>query len=177
LIYKLSDNFFVEVLLFASAKQDLISTIISFKPYDIDDLFWDIVGLQENKKLPLSFRARGAFVLEGSEIFRFDSEILLDKPSESIKEILEITNKKVNKVLEKVKDIDSFISYVLQNKKPEEDWGEIDLLIVIYIRENNFKEALRLLFDAKKRRGMCRYGFGEKNFYDLAIEYCQKFTK
>lgn len=33
------------------------------KPMSLDPLFWDIVGLPENKKQPLSFRANGAWVL------------------------------------------------------------------------------------------------------------------
>ncbi len=33
------------------------------KPMCIDPIFWDIVGLPENKALPLSFRANGAWVL------------------------------------------------------------------------------------------------------------------
>lgn len=33
------------------------------KPMSLDPLFWDIVGLPENRKLPLSFRTNGAWVL------------------------------------------------------------------------------------------------------------------
>lgn len=34
---------------------------IHVKPMAIDPIFWDIVGLLENNKLPLSFRAIGAW--------------------------------------------------------------------------------------------------------------------
>ena len=33
------------------------------KPMTVDPLFWDIVGLSENRRMPLSFRATGAWVL------------------------------------------------------------------------------------------------------------------
>lgn len=36
---------------------------IDVKPMAIDPLFWSIVGLSENERLPLSFRANGAWVL------------------------------------------------------------------------------------------------------------------
>ena len=36
---------------------------IGIKPMELDPLFWDIVGLGENRALPLSFRANGAWVL------------------------------------------------------------------------------------------------------------------
>ena len=35
----------------------------STKPMALDLLFWDIVGLPEHRRLPLSFRARGSWVL------------------------------------------------------------------------------------------------------------------
>jgi len=35
----------------------------ALKPMALDPLFWDIVGLPDNGKLPLSFRANGAWVL------------------------------------------------------------------------------------------------------------------
>ena len=36
---------------------------MTVKPMALDPLFWDIVGLSENRALPLSFRATGAWVL------------------------------------------------------------------------------------------------------------------
>jgi hypothetical protein len=36
---------------------------LSAKPMAVDPLFWRIVGLEENERLPLSFRANGAWVL------------------------------------------------------------------------------------------------------------------
>lgn len=37
---------------------------LQIKPMALDPLFWDIVGLPDNHKLPLSFRATGAWVLQ-----------------------------------------------------------------------------------------------------------------
>lgn len=41
---------------------------MSFKHYDFDEVFWDVVKLPENKKQPLSFRACGAWVAPSMEI-------------------------------------------------------------------------------------------------------------
>ena len=45
------------------------------KPMALDPLFWDIVGVGENRSLPLSFRANGAWVLRPATI---DSHVGLD---------------------------------------------------------------------------------------------------
>jgi len=40
-----------------------IASMLFAKPMAIDPLFWRVVGLPENERLPLSFRANGAWVL------------------------------------------------------------------------------------------------------------------
>lgn len=42
--------------------QERTKALVSFKPMSIDPIFWEIVGLPENNKLPLSFRGNGAWV-------------------------------------------------------------------------------------------------------------------
>lgn len=53
-------------------------TNLSVKPMALDPLFWSIVGLSENARLPLSFRANGAWVLrplgEETHVALTDSE-------------------------------------------------------------------------------------------------------
>jgi hypothetical protein len=48
-------------------------------------------------------------------------------------------------------------------------------LIVTSIVQKNYEKALSLLDYAKRTRGMCSWGFGDKDFYDLAIEYCLRY--
>ncbi len=38
-----------------------------YKPLWLDDLFWDIMGMEENKKEPLSLRCIGAFTVYGNQ--------------------------------------------------------------------------------------------------------------
>ena len=49
----------VESSVWASARRT--TAHLRIKPMAMDPLFWDIVGLPENRKLPLSFRALGAW--------------------------------------------------------------------------------------------------------------------
>lgn len=39
------------------------------KPLWADDILWDILGMEENKKQPLSLRSIGAFTLHGAELY------------------------------------------------------------------------------------------------------------
>jgi hypothetical protein len=58
------------------------------KPMALDPLFWSIVGLEENNRLPLSFRANGAWVLRPPAI---DVHLALheDDPSRLAASVLE----------------------------------------------------------------------------------------
>lgn len=45
------------------------------KPLWLDELLWDFLKMEENKKEPLSLRAVGAFTVTGSEIFADSREL------------------------------------------------------------------------------------------------------
>ena len=49
---------------------------LSVKPYFIDDLWWDIFEMPENKKAPKSLRGNGAFAVEGIDIKEY---VVFDK--------------------------------------------------------------------------------------------------
>ena len=69
------------------------------KPMALDSLFWDIVGVEENSSLPLSFRARGAWVLRP---VTFLGPILLDieEPDVLARRLLEWANEHVSQSLQ-----------------------------------------------------------------------------
>jgi hypothetical protein len=54
--------YFVEVQANISPRHFRTRAATRIKPMTLDPIFWDIVGLSENVKLPLSFRAFGAWV-------------------------------------------------------------------------------------------------------------------
>jgi hypothetical protein len=69
------------------------------KPMALDPLFWDIADIAENNTLPLSFRARGAWVLRP---VTFLGPILLDieEPDTLARQLLEWTNEFVFQALQ-----------------------------------------------------------------------------
>ncbi len=46
------------------------------KPLWLDELFWDIIDMPENKSEPLSLRCIGAFVLQGMQFYECEQELL-----------------------------------------------------------------------------------------------------
>ncbi len=62
-IFRQSADWFISILPSLLWERGAIVRLM-VKPMAIDPLFWEIVGLNENNALPLSFRATGAWVLQ-----------------------------------------------------------------------------------------------------------------
>ncbi|MBP6004667.1 MAG: hypothetical protein KA746_14650 [Pyrinomonadaceae bacterium] len=60
-IYKRTDRLFFCLIIGGYAKGKNLYYLFSYKWFDSDDVFWKIVGLEENSLKPLSFRAAGAW--------------------------------------------------------------------------------------------------------------------
>jgi len=61
-IFRQSGDWFISVLPGLLWERGAVVRMM-VKPMAVDPLFWDIVGLSENRTMPLSFRATGAWVL------------------------------------------------------------------------------------------------------------------
>jgi len=61
-LFRRDADWFVRVLSAPLPERDARMRI-TVKPMALDPLFWSIVGLDDNNRLPLSFRAKGAWVL------------------------------------------------------------------------------------------------------------------
>jgi hypothetical protein len=73
-----------------------------------------------------------------------------------------------------ITNLDNFVQYVEEHPSKRSEWFDSDLLIVSSLVQKNYDKALVLLNYAKKTRRMCGWSFSDKDFYDLAFEYCQK---
>ena len=175
--HKTANNFFYYASFFLYGGGNSISVSLSFKPLIIDEVFWEICDLPENKKLPISFRGNGAFVVDKKEIFGFYLKVIPDRLKEDIGNLFGEINHKVDELQSTITDLDTFVSFVEQHPEKEGEWSDVDILIVVAIAQKEYHKALTLLYYAQKNRGRkCRWGFGDKNFYDLAIIYCQNHS-
>jgi hypothetical protein len=172
--YKAVKDFFYEATFYTSGSNRSTHGSLEFKPLIIDDTFWEIVDLNDNKKLPLSFRGNGAFVVSSKDVYDYKLKIVPETLITDINNLLDTLNSKVDELSSNVNNIDNFVQFIEQHPSQRSEWFDSDLLIVSSIVQKNYDKALSLLDYAKKERGMCSWSFGDKNFYDLAIEYCQK---
>jgi len=62
-VFRQYGDWFVSLLPSLLWERGLVTTCCA-KPMAVDPIFWSIVGLPENNKLPLSFRANGAWVVQ-----------------------------------------------------------------------------------------------------------------
>ena len=58
-----------------SRNENSISGWLGYKPVSIDNVFWDIINEQPNKKMPLSFRAEAAFCVREVNCFDYEFNI------------------------------------------------------------------------------------------------------
>jgi len=174
--YKAVKDFFYEANFFTSGIDNSISGSLNFKPLIIDEVFWEIVDLEDNKKKPLSFRGNGAFVISSKNVFDFNQNVITDNLNNDINNLFDKINIEVDKIQSTITDLDKFEKYIEQYPSKRSEWVDCDLLIMTSIVQKNYDKAILLLEYAKKERGMCSWGFGEKDFYDLAREYCGRHS-
>ncbi|MBL7724751.1 MAG: hypothetical protein JNK27_11410 [Chitinophagaceae bacterium] len=172
--YKAVKDFFYEATFYTSGFDSSVSGSLEFKPLIIDDTFWEIVDLNDNRKTPLSFRGNGAFVVCSKDVYDYKLKVVPETLKADISNLLHKINSKVDELSSTVSNIDNFVQFVEQHPSKRSEWFDSDLLIVSSIVQKNYDKALSLLDYAKKTRGMCGWSFGDKDFYDLAIEFCQK---
>jgi len=171
--YKSAKDFFYDVTFYTSGNANLISGSLSFKPLIVDEIFWDIIGLSDNRKMPLSLRGNGAFVVSSKDVFDFKLKVDPYNLKSDIDSLFDRINIKVGDLQSTITNLDSFVSFIEQHPSKRSEWFDVDMLIVAFIVQNKYDKALSLLDYAKKNRGMCNWSFGDKDFYDLAIEYCE----
>ncbi|WP_058487055.1 hypothetical protein [Defluviitalea phaphyphila] len=145
---------------------------IEVKPYKLDDIFWDVFEIPQNKKAPISLRANGAFVAPSLTIKLVEVELSPeDDLKEKCNEFLTIFEETINSYLEQVNDIESFMKY--HKEEMDEDSDKL-ILVLLYILQEKYKEALIIVENEIKLGKTGGFGAGDKDIYDFAKEYCEK---
>jgi hypothetical protein len=175
-IYKRQDEFFFNIIMYLfyddTQQRYFISGGLYAKPYYLDDLFWDIFKISENKKQPDSLRANGAYVAPGFEFLRIrisiDSE---DKLENTCEEFLNEFDKKIEDFLMLVFDTQSYKQYLTE--VTEYHSNEL-LFILLEIQLGNFVEALKMIESEISDGNSGGFRTGNKDIYEFARAYCLK---
>jgi len=167
------------------AKSLNLHHLFQYKLLSFDDLFWEIVQLEENAKQPLSFRAAGAWTAPMTTISTTNQTVDgwdADSLSLQIDEILILSDSTVEKLSAEIQTIDDNIRAIerfdaeQRMKYPD---GAFDIwcerLLTAFLKED-FSLARQIIEDRRKQRDSGRFMVGSKSFYDLAEEYLHRVS-
>ena len=171
-IFRDLNDFFFSASFYVSLKENKISGYLGYKPMNIDNVFWEIIDEQPNKKMPLSFRGEAAFCVREINFYKFNIEIEDElKPENEIKKLLLNIDKEVHQISQKIKNTQDF-RVEMMNDEEENSVG----IITSLIEEQKFDEALKKIKEYKENEYNSGFGFGDDDFYDLAKKYIKKTT-
>jgi len=172
-VFKSINDFFVECAFSFNPKENKIWVNLGYKPLILDDLFWEITEMPENKKMPLSFRANAAFQISSFQILNCERILEnADNPLSEISQLLQTINTEVDEAIKIVKNIDEYLEYISKVDHP--DYNSI-ITGHIYLKQYDI---------AKQKIALCRlekissgYMFGKDDFYDLAEKYITNINR
>lgn len=170
-IFKQKDNLFFSVTFFINPKINELNGWLGFKPFLIDNVFWEIIDEKKNKEMPLSFRGEAAFCVRELMIKNYKIIIADElKPENDIAELIKEIEKDAQEKKQSVSSLSDFINEMLQNEE-QHTVG----IITGLIEQGLFGKALSKISEYKSKNYSSGFGFdNNKDFYDLAREYCEK---
>lgn len=171
-LYRVKDDFIFSSMFSVTVleKGFKIHINVDVKPCDIDDLFWDIFNMSENKDEPDSLRVIGAFTIISLDIIDievYDAEIENDYSLE----LLEKIDIEINKfILTAKENPDTFYDLAENDNQPDKQ-----LVKMLYLIKNEeYSDALQLVNEqiGKGERG--RFSDDEKTINEYIRDYCMK---
>lgn len=169
-IYKSIDDLFFSASFYVSRNENSISGYLGYKTYNIDNVFWDIIDEQPNKKMPLSFRGNAAFCVRVVNVMKYKIDNVDElTPDDKIIELLKEIDFKSTQKASVIKTLDDFHCELLSDEKAN-SVGIVTALIELGQIDN----ALVKIKEYKANDFNSGFRFGDKDFYDLAKEYCEK---
>lgn len=172
-IFKIVSNFFYETNFYFDPKNNRLWGWLAFKPYSTDNLFWEITNMKENQKQPLSFRADAAFKITSYNFFDFD--ITLKDFDDLEKEIIKLLSEIEKKIIDNTENINS-IEKFLELSKIENQNNTVAILTTL-IELERYDEAKKYIDFCRSNSISSGFGFGKKDYYDVAEDFIKKKTK
>jgi hypothetical protein len=157
-----------------------ISLCLQVKPLVLDDLFWEIFGLEENKRRPIGLRANGAFVIKGPYLY-FNHKTQCDDLAFNNENLIRALDESLYLMDMKVKEYISAQRPVTHFNPWDACDGEIFpydkalIKMLLYITENNFSAAYELAETELAEKRLGSYGNRNGNIYDYIKAYCKNY--
>lgn len=181
-VYKVENGFFFHAFLSLNniaIDNNYLEFYISLqvKPFEIDELYWELFDLEENKSQPLSFRANGCFVIQGPTLLERENITSNFIPNEEnvlkiLETGLELIKSKIDQFLTTYSidtfDLNKFHFVGIANDKSL-------LEIMLPMLNNRPDEALRIIHEKMSIGEKGRYFKQDgTNIFDCVINYCER---
>ena len=167
-IYREDNDWFLASSPFLNWQQG-ITHQLCIKPMSLDVLFWEVVNLEENNDLPLSFRQNGAWVLKPPRLTRYENPATTN-PKELANLAFAWTKKWHSQNL-KTYTLDDMLKRLQPLSATTSHLRALAICLLILKKE--YIEASALIKNRPDDSG----GFsvmGSENFYDMAKKWLAK---
>lgn len=172
-VFKESHGWFAD-LSYATHPEQMVSTArLYVKPMTIDPLFWEIVGLSENKRQPLSFRARGAWTCRSPEI----AELIFDDTGLDAFEIVARIVRWTSDEFKAHQDdctMGSFIDRILTHPHQMEAFSWLPALTTALILDGRADLARERCLAARHAGESGGFAAGDDTFTDMALAWMDR---
>ncbi len=179
-LYCAIEGTFIDLFFIGHAHEQRTTIRITAKPLKLDSLFWEICGLPENEREPLSLRANGVFVCRGLRILEETIEDDAD-PAVSAAQLLSLADSGAEAAMHRMRSIE--FSRLLEIYAEENDisvharFGPTYLMALILDRRTD--DALTLIQEQRMGATKSKVNFvvhaagpdDRRDFYDLALAY------
>ena len=179
-VFKKEKDTFFTILITGVPKIKRLSWSLTFKHYDFDEIFWDIVKLPENKSQPLSFRACGAWVAPSIEAVN-GYEVLEEWEEQAISKIVKKAFEDLNRLSLEIAS--SNVSYESNLEMVENYYTQImkkhpNAVLTIWKEKlltclllGNKEKASEIATSRINAGDMGGFNFAGSSFFQLAKEY------
>ncbi len=153
---------------------------LEVKPLFVDDLWWDIFEMSENKQAPKSLRGLGAFAVSGVKLKDycvFDSKRISDYSEDEIERIWDDLFREIEQnvadFLKENPDPESF------SPSDEQKYGRLNPIytLMMDIYSGNADKALERINSYKSCGKGSGYSGPKGDAFDYIAEWCKKRTK
>ncbi len=168
-VFREQAGWFIEVSPSVYIFEHVTKAVVSVKPMAIDPIFWDIVGLPENRDQPLSFRANGAWTCRPPYFAELDLEEN-SGPAVVARRLIDVANDQLATVSRSY-TLDAFL---LSCRTADVGGSYLSSIVSALVAMHREGEALTLCEDA--RLGGQEGGFlaPEGSFVEMATAYLRR---
>lgn len=144
-----------------------LHTTFLAKPLFADDCLWDILGLEENKKSPMSLRVTGAFTAPAVR-FHVNDQTLKAFDTEEVERYLQT---ELDFLAQHIASVSADgLSWFYKMESEQERYFQCDVMKLVLLLHDNKKDEALAYIDQHQMRD---FNVNGKSLKELATEYCR----